>query len=403
MSRHRLSFTEKRRRKLALKVARLDKLEPRTAITEPISVTALLVSALRIALAAQKAREAQLHARPAIAAPRRGALAIEPAALSRRGMGGAGGAAAVLATNSLKVVAKQGLPDDWLADTFGNSAATSDMHGISSPWQPTKRAGGGAALPGRGGSGCGAQAATVALVQGHSAAGQAQQQPASTPLVAVIPPTGLGQPDLKGGGGKPPVSQHPGASGAAHGGLGSGPPVLQADVPGGSGSSIIHENPSSEPSSSVSNASGFSQMSFQYFPIYVLDENDGIVLFNGQYQQASLSGTIDLYAQVKGTTVSTYSWTYNNMQVFSSSGASTYHFHVVLDGTQSDSVGSISLTVTNTSSQQESETFYFALPTYDYVTMPSSSSWPVTISPDLEEPGAPAIASQSRGSPGGQT
>ena len=40
------------------------------------------------------------------------------------------------------------------------------------------------------------------------------------------------------------------------------------------------------------------------------------------------------------------------------------------------------------------QTFYFVVPTSNVVTLPSSASWPVTISPDLVEPGAPAIASQ---------
>src|SRR5271166_3196176 len=47
MSRHRPSFTEKRRRRLALRTAHLDRLETRNTITEPISVTGLSLSAFR--------------------------------------------------------------------------------------------------------------------------------------------------------------------------------------------------------------------------------------------------------------------------------------------------------------------------------------------------------------------
>ena len=47
MSRRRLSFTEKRRARLAKNVAQLDKLETRNTITEPISVLGLSVSAFR--------------------------------------------------------------------------------------------------------------------------------------------------------------------------------------------------------------------------------------------------------------------------------------------------------------------------------------------------------------------
>jgi hypothetical protein len=193
---------------------------------------------------------------------------------------------------------------------------------------------------------------TVALVQGHTAALQTPPAPASTPAIPFLPSNGSAHDPTAYGSGKSLGSHHAGSGGAAQvgGGPAPAPAPIPADSPDVGGPSIIHENPSSEPSSSVGNGSGFSQQSFQYFPIYVMDENNGIILFNGQYQQAALSGTIDLYAQVKGTTVSTYSWTYNDLQVYSDSGASTYHFHVVLDGTQSYPVGSISLTVTNSSS-----------------------------------------------------
>ena len=132
------------------------------------------------------------------------------------------------------------------------------------------------------------------------------------------------------------------------------------------------------PPSTAGNGSGSSQMSFPYFPLYVLDENNGIVLFNNQYQQSSPSGIINLYAQVKGTTVSTYSWTTSGLSIASSSGASTYNFQFQLSSLiVSPEVGSVTLTVTNTSSQQESETMYFVVPTTSVVTMPYSASWPV--------------------------
>ncbi len=47
MSSRRLSFTEKRRAKLARSVAQLDKLETRNTITEPISVLGLSLTAFR--------------------------------------------------------------------------------------------------------------------------------------------------------------------------------------------------------------------------------------------------------------------------------------------------------------------------------------------------------------------
>jgi hypothetical protein len=156
MSRHRLSFTEKRRRKLAVKTAHLDRLETRNTITEPISFTGLSLSALRglaqmgivspdggtgaalgLAQAAERARGAQGHVRRILAAPPRDVLAIGPGALARRSVGAAGGAAAVAPAKTVRQMAKQGLPNDWLAQTFGKAAdSSSDSHGISSRWQP---------------------------------------------------------------------------------------------------------------------------------------------------------------------------------------------------------------------------------------------------------------------------
>ena len=416
MSRHRLSFTEKRRRKLALKVARLDKLETRNTMTEPISVTALSISAmrglaqmgivsadggngaaLRIAQAAQQAKQAQGQARRTTAAPPRDTIAIGSPLLSRRPAGGAGGAASTPLASSPRAVAKQGLPDDWLAQTFGNNTAdTSETHGISSPWQPASPPGGGAAVPPRGGSGSGAQATTVALVLGLPAALQTPPAPASTPAIPFLPSNGSAHDPTAYGSGKAFGGHHAGSGGAAQADGGSGPaPAPGPAVTGGGGPTTINENPSSEPSSSVGNGSGFSQQSFQYFPIYVMDENNGIVLFNGQYQQATLNGVVDLYAQVKGTTVSTYSWTTSGLSIISSSGASTYHFQFTLRiRPPASEVGSVTLTATNSSSQQESETFYFVVPISGVVSLPYSSSWPTTIPPDLEEPGAPSIPSQ---------
>ncbi len=51
------------------------------------------------------------------------------------------------------------------------------------------------------------------------------------------------------------------------------------------------------------NASGPSQNSFPYFPLYVRDVNDGVILFPGVDQLAKLNGSVVLQAQVSGTTV----------------------------------------------------------------------------------------------------
>ena len=209
---------------------------------------------------------------------------------------------------------------------------------------------------------------------------------------------------VAGGAGGPAITRnaaasHLGQGGSAGGAAGGGGLRFHGRRPGAGTTSpvTIKENPSSLPSSTAGNGSGFSQLSFPYYPMYVLDENDGIVLFNSQYQLASLGGYTDLYAQVKGTTVSSYSWTTSGGYTQSTSGASTYHFDLhwdLMNSSGASETESITLTVTDTNSHQESQTFYFVLPQSAIVTMPSSASWPVTIPPDLVEPGSPMIASQ---------
>ena len=52
----------------------------------------------------------------------------------------------------------QGLPIDWIAQIAStHSESSPQSQGISVPWHPAARSGGGAALPPRGGSGDGAR------------------------------------------------------------------------------------------------------------------------------------------------------------------------------------------------------------------------------------------------------
>ncbi len=81
---------------------------------------------------------------------------------------------------------------------------------------------------------------------------------------------------------------------------------LDAVLPSaGSGGSAL---PGSTPDPTHGNSSGPSELSFPYFPAYVLDNNDGVVLFPGVTQYALPGTYADLEAQVSGTTVSSYNW-----------------------------------------------------------------------------------------------
>ena len=139
-------------------------------------------------------------------------------------------------------------------------------------------------------------------------------------------------------------------------------------------------------------------MSFPYFPMYTLDYNNGIVLFPGQYQQATLGGSVDLRRQVRDTTGVTFSWDTSHLSYTNTiTGTATYDLKFNWNGNNFGGGGVVwtTLTVTNGSSQQESQTYYFNVPYSNAVTLPSSASWPETIAPNTVLPGAPAFASQN--------
>jgi YD repeat-containing protein len=289
-------------------------------------------------------------------------------------------------------------PGDWFSLWPSAESAASDPKGISLPWKPTSRAGGGAALPPRGGSGNGALPFVVALVQGHAApphAAPAPSAPATIPAIyAPKSPASVAPGDFPG-----PVGTPKAPAVRVHHGKELAPTPLDCGCTGGSpgGPGGVPENPSSLPSSSAGSGSGTALPSFPYFPLYTLDYNNGIVLFPNQYQLVNLAGTTDLYAQVKGTSGLTYSWTLAGGLTSSYSGSGTYHLHVQwepFNGSGANAIETVTLQVTDTNNHQESQTYYFVVPPSNVVTLPSSASWPVTISPDTVEPGAPAIPSQ---------
>ena len=300
---------------------------------------------------------------------------------------GGGGAANQDGTAQPSQAKVQGA-SDWLT-LLPASGSDSSQSGIAAPWHPASRAGGGSALPPRGGSGNGALPATVALVQGHTAPLKLPPPPASTPPIPFLPSTGgtASGPIANGAAPGAGVTRNAAANHQAQGsGSTSGHPVT--DSVSGGGSSVIAENPSSLPSSTVGNGSGSPLISFPYFPLYVLDENNGITLFNNQYQQATLAGNVDLYAQVQGSAASTYTFSWNTSNLSSVSnltGTSTYHLHFQWPATQINAqVESVTLTVTNASSDQEMQTFYFVVPTSNVVTLPSQCE---LAGDDLARPG----------------
>ena len=240
----------------------------------------------------------------------------------------------------------------------------------------------------RGGSGSGAQSVTVAAIQGRSPLPNAPSAPA-------VPPTIPGY--LAGGG--IPTSASASFAGstvtrnAAAQQLqpGSGDGTASAAL--ASGGATIRENAWLTPYLGGSSP----LVSFPYFPLYTLDYIQGTVLFPGGYQLATLDGNVDLRAQAMNSTGVTYSWNTsgltdaNNITV---SGTGDYDLTFTWDQTVSTAaVDSVTLTATNSSSQQESQTYYFVVPTGSITTNTGSASWPASFSPDTVSRGAPSWAS----------
>jgi RHS repeat-associated protein len=160
----------------------------------------------------------------------------------------------------------------------------------------------------------------------------------------------------------------------------------------------IPENAWSLPDGTIGNGSPAAQGSFPYYPMYVLDYDNAIVLFPGQYQEATLGGSVDLRAQVRDTTGVTFSWDTSHLSYANSiTGTSTYNLKFNWNSNNFGSSGVVytTLTVTNGASQQESQTYYFNVPLSNVVTLPSSASWPETLPPDTVRPEAPAFDSHN--------
>jgi hypothetical protein len=197
MSRRRLSFTEKRharRARLAMKWDQLDKLEPRTTMTEPISVLALSTGVmslarlgiiqtdggnsglLTMARLAQQAQQGPTRITPAPAAPYSMApiaiVAPDPAAAA------GGGTASQDPTPSGTVPRAE--PGDALNLSLSAASPAPQSTGISTPWHPAAPTAGGGAMQPRGGSGGPSPALAAATSPGRSGGSPRQSSP-STP------------------------------------------------------------------------------------------------------------------------------------------------------------------------------------------------------------------------------
>src|SRR5262249_21069631 len=82
---------------------------------------------------------------------------------------------------------------DWLSLSPVSGSEAAQSEGLSNPWQPVARIGAGAAMPSRGGSGNGTQAATESLVRGQITPLRLPLPPNATTRIPIVPgPIGTG-------------------------------------------------------------------------------------------------------------------------------------------------------------------------------------------------------------------
>ncbi len=147
-----------------------------------------------------------------------------------------------------------------------------------------------------------------------------------------------------------------------------------------------------------SNSSGPSQNSFAYFPMYVLDVNDGVVLFPGADQLASPGGSVILQAQVSGTTVSSYNWNTSAVSADATTiaGSTTYQLTFKWGSAfGTNHVDPITLSVTDSNSHTETYTYDFQLfqGGGGSGSGGGNSTWPQSLAPDTISAADPAWAS----------
>ena len=120
------------------------------------------------------------------------------------------------------------------------------------------------------------------------------------------------------------------------------------------------------------------------FPLYVLDVNDGVVLFPGVDQLANPGGSVILQAQVSGTTVSSYNWNTSALSSDATSIAGSTTFQLTFQWNNSIAtahVDAITLSVTDSNSHIETYTYDFQLLRGGSGTS-GNATWPQSFAPD---------------------
>jgi RHS repeat-associated protein len=378
----RRSFTARRRARLAVRLASLERLEPRNLITESLGIymAGIGVGAAAHAMVARPAaRETRLPPRAqALRAHHSNSTPLTIAAGSHHGGGGRSAhAGAEVAVAPAKLRQATG---DWL--TLHHLRPDKDSPPISLPSITTSQSSSaGGALPHSGGSGTSSSGITPLRLPPPSTNGP---DSSSGALVAADPGTlNAASPILSA----PRNPTTPGAPASAPApfsstsvspnpsGIGTLSRATLA-FPGATNSRslLAPSDPLRGGVSPPTTGSNVALGEFTHFILYTEDMIDGVTMFPGFYQYATPPGgfddppsTMDLLAQVRSTAADTYTYSWNTTSLSdatSITGTSTpelkFHWTTPFFGSgQSTKTDSVTLTVTNSSSQQEIQTYTF--------------------------------------------
>ena len=378
---HRTSYTDRRRARLARRIDRLEAMESRNMVTESLNSLGLGIG-IPAALAMLAAT------RPIMASPSSSSdapkvytadrlpamLSFTAAPVAKAPAGESSGR-----ESTEQVALKKAPAGDWLSLGQSNAKPALPPSSLDAsatkPPQPGSGSGGSAGSSHGATVGTGAAAITPLQVPAPS---QSQDSNSSTAIAPVF--TGFApasSPPATSGATVNPITTTSGttvnpvtASGTDGGGIPLGIRTL----------SVLPEN--------------VALGQFTNFPVYTLDQNDGVVLFPGFQQLATLNAPVDLRAQVSGTTVSSYSWNTSGLtDATSITGSSTYRLQFNWDSTVATATtNTATLTVTGTGGAQEIQTYTFWVPAGSSSATITPPTWPESYPSNLQPMGTPLFA-----------
>ena len=389
----RRSFTDRRRAALARKISRLDALEPRAMITESLGILTLGIGVpALLAFVPEKVEGFSATPRPDPPVPGP-APAAPPASDDDAPGGGSAPRDAVMAPTSVPDRVAANPAGDWL--TLSKAADS---------FAPTPRGG----TPARGGAG----GAAIGGGTNNYGLGGTNSRGAITPLSVAAPASNSQSPSsapVVFPGSVSPTQQAPAAASAAHtaatpaatagaGATASGIATAPAGGFVGGGASSGGHVPSTVGVNAIPGV-GPALMSFPYFTMYTVDENDGTVLFPGAVQFGTFGGAVDLRAQVGGATVSSYAWSYSGGDIDPLTVTSPNPYQLQFDWVSSG-VGfgpyytdAVSLEVTDTNGHVQDQTYTFVLA--NATGTATATTWPESLPPDQVLAGTDSVASHN--------